>query len=800
MYQSFVGLEIHIHLLTQSKVFCGCRAAFGEEPNTNICPVCMGLPGVLPMLNMEAIKMGYLVARAVNCRLSKAAVFDRKNYFYPDMPKNYQISQFGAPLGENGYLDVEFHKRKKRVNIKEVHLEEDAGKMIHAGDLSLLDYNRAGTPLLEIVTMPDLEVGEEAELFLHHFRRLVRYLGVCDGNMEEGSLRCDANISVNLEGQGLGSKVEIKNLNSSRFVRKALNFEIDRQQEILEQGGSVIQETRLWNENRDITEGMRIKESAFDYRYFPEPDLPPFRPDSTFLQDVEAALVELPQAKRLRFIKDYGMSERQADFLCQEKETADFFEQSVKLGADPGAAALWMASDVQKLLNRSGVKLTESPLDPERFAELLKLLSGNKIHGRIAKQVLEVVFAENKAPGKIISERNWEQITDRKKLQPIVCEALKKNPDSVKQIRAGISKPMGFLIGEIMKSTSGRAEPGVVRELLKEELNLSFIQVLSMGGAIAGQRTTSGDISPGELDLVIKKVAEDISLPGNIRFEEIDISKILSEEITPEDWSALILSVSDHLKENSSGIVIAHGTDTLAYTASLLFWLFPEPALPVVLTASLEPEESAEALKNAVIAVSEKAPGIYIVLNNLTLSPLNMKFEKVEKEGFRNWNLTKPVFNSGFMSIPYSSLPEKDELTKRLEQAISRICILKVYPGMKGDYLIALMNAGIRYFILELYDTGTANLRESPYSLRKAILEGRERGVRFFCTSQQEGVVDFSSYITSHELWREGAVPMGSLTTESAFTRLLTVLLFTEGDEEVLQLMEQANEDITVRS
>jgi aspartyl-tRNA(Asn)/glutamyl-tRNA(Gln) amidotransferase subunit B len=257
MYQSYVGLEIHIHLLTQSKVFCGCRAAFGEEPNTNICPVCMGLPGVLPMLNMEAIKMGYLVARALNCRLSEAAVFDRKNYFYPDMPKNYQISQFGAPLGENGYLEVEFHKRKKRVNIKEVHLEEDAGKMIHAGDLSLLDYNRAGTSLLEIVTMPDLEVGEEAELFLQHFRRLVRYLGVCDGNMEEGSLRCDANISVNLEGRGLGSKVEIKNLNSSKFVRKALNFEINRHQEILERGGSVTQETRLWNENRDITEGPR---------------------------------------------------------------------------------------------------------------------------------------------------------------------------------------------------------------------------------------------------------------------------------------------------------------------------------------------------------------------------------------------------------------------------------------------------------------------------------------------------------------------------------------------------------------
>ncbi|HTP60388.1 MAG TPA: Asp-tRNA(Asn)/Glu-tRNA(Gln) amidotransferase subunit GatB, partial [Spirochaetia bacterium] len=393
MYASFLGLEVHTQLLTRTKVFCGCKAEFGDQPNTNVCPVCLGYPGVLPALNAEAIRMGYLVARALNCTLSPSTLFERKNYFYPDLPKNYQISQFRSPLGTDGWVEIELRKRKKRVRIREVHLEEDAGKMIHAGDITLLDYNRAGTPLLEIVTQPDLEVGEEAEIFLQQLRRTVRYLGVCDGNMEEGSLRCDANVSVNLEGKGLGSKVEVKNLNSFKFVRKAIAFEIERQTEILERGGTVTSETRLWNENRDVTESMRTKESSSDYRYFPEPDLPPFAPDGAFLASVESSLVELPEPRKQRFIQSYGVSEEQADLLCDERATADYFERTVSLGADATSAALWLASDVKKHLNRAGVSLAESPLTPERFAQLLVLLSEKRIHGKIAKSVLESVFS-----------------------------------------------------------------------------------------------------------------------------------------------------------------------------------------------------------------------------------------------------------------------------------------------------------------------------------------------------------------------------------------------------------------------
>jgi len=470
VYQSFIGLEIHIHLLTKTKIFCGCRAAFGDEPNTNVCPICMGYPGVLPALNKEAIAKAYLVARALECTLAPLTVFERKNYFYPDLPKNYQISQFASPVGRNGHIDLELSGKTKRVRIHDVHLEEDAGKMIHAGDVSLLDYNRTGTPLLEIVTEPDLEIGEEAEHFLQHFRRLVRYLGVCDGNMEEGSMRCDANVSVNLAGKGLGSKVEIKNLNSSRFVKKALTFEIARHEEVLERGGKVLQETRLWNENRDLTEGMRSKEQADDYRYFPEPDLPPFKADLSFLAEVEGALVELPAARRSRLSRDYSLSEAQLDFITEEKDRADFFERTVALGADPLAAATWLGSDVKKLLNRAGIELAESPLTPKRLAELLVLLGENRIHGKIAKQALEALFAEDKDPIEIIRERGWERIDDAGDVAGFVDEAIATNPQAVGAIRGGDMKAIGFLVGQIMKASSGRADPKVVQRLLRERL------------------------------------------------------------------------------------------------------------------------------------------------------------------------------------------------------------------------------------------------------------------------------------------------------------------------------------------
>jgi aspartyl-tRNA(Asn)/glutamyl-tRNA(Gln) amidotransferase subunit B len=801
MYASFLGLEVHTQLLTRTKVFCSCRAAFGDEPNTNVCPVCLGYPGVLPTLNAKAIRLGYVVARALNCTLSPTTLFERKNYFYPDLPKNYQISQFRSPLGTDGWVEIELRKRRKRVRIREVHLEEDAGKMIHAGDITLLDYNRAGTPLLEIVTQPDLEVGEEAEIFLQQLRRTVRYLGVCDGNMEEGSLRCDANVSVNLEGKGLGSKVEVKNLNSFKFVRKAITFEIERQTEILERGGSVTSETRLWNENRDVTESMRTKESSSDYRYFPEPDLPPFVPDAAFLAAVEASLVELPEARKRRIVDSYGVSEEQADFLCDERATAEYFESTVRLGADPTSAALWFASDVKKHLNRSGVSLAESPLTPERFAQMLILLAEKRIHGKIAKSVLEIIFAEDKDPLTIIREKGWEQITDPAILGGYIEKVMASHAVAVTSIRAGDNRPITFLIGEIMRETSGRADPALVQALVKKKLDVSVIQILSLGGAIAGRDSEQGDVVAGDPAEMVRLLEAEGRIDKTIAFEEGEVGRILSEEITPEDWARLAAGIDERLRSGrASGIVVTHGTDTLAYTASLLFWLFPRPAVPIVLAASLLPagrpgSDAISTLRTAIQTASEKEPGVYVAFGGKILSPVNLKFERVTSDGFRNWNLTRPchVGPPLFDALPLGT--DRVGLKARIEAAIDSTFIVRVYPGMRGDHLVELMDRGVKNFILELYDTGTANLRDSPYSLRRVLAAAREKGVHFFCTSQQEGIVDFSRYATSHELWREGAIPMGPLTTESAWTRLVVCAAFSDTEDEMLARMELGNAD-----
>jgi aspartyl-tRNA(Asn)/glutamyl-tRNA(Gln) amidotransferase subunit B len=486
MYQSFIGLEVHIHLLTKTKVFCGCRSAFGDEPNTNVCPVCLGYPGVLPSLNIEAMRMGCMVARSLNCRIPEKTWFERKQYFYPDMTKNYQISQFASPLGQEGYVELKGKGIKKRVRIKECHLEEDAGKMIHTGNASLLDYNRAGVSLLEIVTEPDMETGEEAEFFIQQLRRTVRYLQVCDGNMEEGSLRADANVSINFPGKGLGKKVEIKNLNSSRFVKLALNYEIARQSELLDQGKAVIQETRLWNENRDETLPMRTKENAQDYRYFPEPDLPVFAPDPAFLKSVDDALVELPVKRMRRLETEYGLNEEQADLICEEKAQADYFEAAVKSAVREGfesreAAARianWILTDIKHILHRDGLTpadLKAFKLSPDRLASLVTMIANGVVSGKNGKQALEAAIKEDRDPGTIIKDRGWEQIGDPAKIAETVKTVHETEAASFEEVRMAVAQGntkkanaiTAYLIGRVLAATGGRADPKIAGEQIR---------------------------------------------------------------------------------------------------------------------------------------------------------------------------------------------------------------------------------------------------------------------------------------------------------------------------------------------
>ncbi|MDR3335628.1 MAG: Asp-tRNA(Asn)/Glu-tRNA(Gln) amidotransferase subunit GatB [Treponema sp.] len=492
-YQSFIGLEVHIHLLTKTKVFCGCPSSFGDEPNTHVCPVCMGYPGVLPSLNIEAMRMGCTVARALNCTIPERTWFERKQYFYPDMTKNYQISQFASPLGQQGWVDLEGKNGsqaiKKRVRIKECHLEEDAGKMIHTGTVSLLDYNRAGVSLLEIVTEPDMETGEEAELFIRQLRRTVRYLGVCDGNMEEGSLRADANVSINLPGKGLGKKVEIKNLNSSRFVRLGLNYEINRQGEFLDAGRAVVQETRLWNENRDQTEPMRQKENAQDYRYFPEPDLPVFTPEAAFLKRVEESLIELPQARIKRFEKEYGLNEEHAELISDEKALADYFEEAVSAAAALGLVkedganriANWLLSDIRHILAREGTAVSAIgalKLLPKHLAMIVAFTVQGKLSGKNAKQTLEAVVESGRDPELIITEKGWEQLTDPAKIAEAVKSVYASEGAVFAEARAAGDNLKrrhtltAFLVGKVLAVTGGRADPKIagaqVEELILE--------------------------------------------------------------------------------------------------------------------------------------------------------------------------------------------------------------------------------------------------------------------------------------------------------------------------------------------
>lgn len=471
MIETFIGLEIHIQLLTKTKIFCGCKNEFGAPPNTNVCPVCMGYPGVLPALNKEAVRKAYIVCRALNCHLNEKAVFERKNYFYPDLPKNYQISQFALPFGTDGYVETEVNGIPKKIRIHEAHLEEDAGKMIHEGTVSYCDYNRTGTPLLEIVTEPDFRSGEEAELFMQDFRKMVRYLHVCDGNMEEGSMRCDVNISVNFEGKGLGRKAEIKNLNSFRHVRLALQYEILRQSKMLTDGERIIQETRLWNDEKKRTESMRSKEDANDYRYFPEPDLPPYFPSEEFLEEIEKEQTELPWYRKKRFISEYKMTEDAAEFLTEEKERADFFEESVKAGVSVHSASSWLRGEIAKILNRDRKNLSESFLTVKKFADLLSLVDSGKINVQTARKVMEIVINENKEPAGVVEENGWMQMEESGELESIIEKILDSNKKVLEQIKNGDMKPVGFLIGQIMKASGGKADPKKAREIILKKIS-----------------------------------------------------------------------------------------------------------------------------------------------------------------------------------------------------------------------------------------------------------------------------------------------------------------------------------------
>jgi|SRR5579875_369978 len=474
-YEPVIGLEVHVQLGTKTKIFCSCPVEFGAPPNTNVCPVCLGLPGALPVLSRQAVELAIEAALALHCRINPFSRFARKNYFYPDLPKGYQISQYDQPLAEHGRLDI-FAGAKKRIGVTRVHMEDDAGKSIHDGfadsdRFTYVDLNRSGTPLIEIVSDPDMRSPEEAYAYLTEMKQLLQYIGISDCDMEKGQLRCDANVSVRPRGAAkFGTKAEVKNLNSFRFLKLALEYEIERQVELIESGGAVVQETRLYNPETGQTVGMRSKEHAHDYRYFPEPDLVPLRVSDHWLHEVRQKLPELPADRRERFVHQYGLREYDAQVLALTRELGDYFEAAVKLSGDGRATANWVSGDLMGLLNAAGRSIADSPVRAEHLGELVALIAKGELSGKLAKEILPKMFESGATAPAIMDRDGLRQISDSGALAKIVDEVLAANPKQVEQYKAGKTAVLGFLVGQVMKASRGQANPAAVNDALKSKL------------------------------------------------------------------------------------------------------------------------------------------------------------------------------------------------------------------------------------------------------------------------------------------------------------------------------------------
>ena len=764
MYQSYVNIEARIQLPYSGNVFSR------DEKSGKIS------------VNSDTLKKAVTLSKALGCKIPHLSDIEHLTGLPEKFSSVKNFKGYSIKIAEDGFMKIAFHARSKNIKIEQIRIEEDKK---HSEEFIV--------PSIRIITAPSFELGEEVQIFLEELRRLSQYLQLSEDNVKDSCIRCNAYVALALYPEKNTYFIKLRNLNSFNFARKAVNEELNRQENMLSAGEKVQSESRIWNEHKGCTEFYQERDK--DKIRFEKLENPQTFNIENAIQSLSTEIdVELPEERRLRFKKQYGVSRLRAEFLCDYKDRADFFEKSVELGAKPLNSAHWMASELTRLLNKKNISISESKLTAEYFAFIIKKLDSGEMHSAAAKTLIRACFETGSSPEKLIKNLNISEIGTEKELLPYVKKVIRENPSLCKTLQNGEMPPLEFLTGLVMKETKGKAVPQVVKALIKKELNISVIYVITTGGAISAVQHADGTITSGD-STVIKEMAK--KLEPDMPVQVISAGQYFSEELEPSNWAQLICEISNRLNtDTANGIVITHGTYTLSYTAALLFWLFSDCGVPIVLTASSSlPSEGLEASENLKLALEtaeKEKGGVFVAFGGKILSPLNLHFDR--PGSFCNWNLEKPIFTeSGPIASQFAGTTEldKDVITRLMTEASRKMFMFRLYPGFRSDLFKNLLTyTKVHSVFLELYGLGSGNMKNSDFSLKPLLLLGNQKGVRFYCTSQQKISLDFSNYVTSHDVWREGAVPMGYLTTESAVSLYFACAICADSTSEFEELME----------
>lgn len=803
MFKSYVYLEVRVLLSAVPGVFIAESADGGPKDilsakkeflRKNNSPVSFSAVHVQPSVLHKVSSF----VRATGGRMLDEAALERLTGKLPEPPDDRTFTGLSVLVAEGGSMPIDFHQKTKDIYIEEIRVEEDRGRLTRAGGKkATVDWTYAGCPTMRIRTGCGFELGEEAEIFLEELYTLLTYLKLVSPGAGEASIRSNAYVAL-AEYPALPDQyVKLRNLNSFNFVRKAINSELSREEDLMSSGGVLQAESRLWNEELSCTESFhqyREQKDRFE-AVSPAVTVPLLHVPADSSREDKG--LELPAARRARLMQDYGLSRLRSVFICREKDRADYFEEAVRAGADPLLAARWMAGELMKALYKDSLSIKQCKLESADYARIISLLSSRRINSFIAKKLIADICHAGGDLDALLQEPGMSILSDRAELQPIIDRVLAAKPKSVASLRRGEMPPLEYLTGLVMKESGGRADAVRVKEIIKESLGISVIYVLTMGGSISAEKLADGTVVAGDCALVESLLADEGETPVRV----VKVRSMLSEETEPSDWAVLIGEIAEHLQSGlATGIVVTHGTDTLPYTAALLYWLFSASKVPIVLTASSAiPSESSEAKESLALAVRtarEEKGGVFVAYKGRLLSPLNLKYTGGSDDSFSVWNPAGGqgaggVISESFLSVP---LPDKDVMASLLNDAAARLEVVKLFPGLLGSRLADRIGAesGVDTVILELYGRGTGDMRDSSYSLRPLLARGKKYGVTFYCCSQQEKAVDLGGFATASNVWREGAVPMGRLTTESVTALYFAAALVADNAAELKELMEEA--------